>query len=35
MTSTLDIVEDIVTNKGPETFFVALGYAGWDAGQLK
>ena len=35
MTSTLDIVEDIVTNKGPETFFVALGYTGWDAGQIE
>jgi len=35
MTSTLDIVEDIVTNKGPKTFFVALGYSGWDAGQIE
>ena len=29
MTSTLDILEDIASSKGPETFLVALGYSGW------
>ena len=35
MTSTLDILEDIASSKGPETFLVALGYSGWGAGQLE
>ena len=35
MTSTLDIIEDILDNTGPKTFFIALGYAGWEAGQLE
>lgn len=34
LTATIDILKDIAEDKGPEQFFVALGYAGWGAGQL-
>lgn len=34
LTATIDILQDIAHNKGPERFFLALGYAGWGAGQL-
>jgi len=30
-----DILEAIAENRGPERFVVALGYAGWGAGQLE
>ncbi|MHB8534024.1 MAG: YqgE/AlgH family protein [Sulfuricaulis sp.] len=30
-----DILEAIAQNRGPEKFMVALGYAGWGAGQLE
>ena len=30
-----DILEAIAENRGPEKFMVALGYAGWGAGQLE
>ena len=34
MTATLDILQDIAKGAGPERRIVALGYAGWGAGQL-
>jgi putative transcriptional regulator len=34
MTSTLDILRVIGTDRGPRKWLVALGYAGWGAGQL-
>lgn len=33
--SSRDILEDIAAERGPERIFVALGYAGWGAGQLE
>ncbi len=30
-----DILEDIATGNGPERYLVALGCAGWEAGQLE
>jgi putative transcriptional regulator len=30
-----DILEAIAENRGPEKFIIALGYAGWGAGQLE
>lgn len=35
VTVTLDILEDIAQNKGPNNFLLALGYAGWTPGQLE
>lgn len=35
LTSSLDILEAIAQNKGPEKFLVLLGYSGWSAGQLE
>ena len=35
MTTTRDILEDIAQGGGPETAFLALGYAGWGPGQLE
>jgi len=35
LTSSRDILEAIAENKGPEKYLVALGYAGWRAGQLE
>ncbi len=34
LTATIDILKDIAEGNGPERFFLALGYAGWGAGQL-
>jgi putative transcriptional regulator len=34
ITTSLDILQAIATGKGPEKSLVALGYAGWGAGQL-
>jgi putative transcriptional regulator len=35
ITSSRDILEAIAEGTGPERFLVALGYAGWSAGQLE
>lgn len=35
MTGTLDILEDIAAARGPRRALMALGYAGWGAGQLE
>ncbi|PPR64812.1 MAG: hypothetical protein CFH10_00163 [Alphaproteobacteria bacterium MarineAlpha4_Bin2] len=34
LTATIDILQDIAKDNGPEQFFLALGYAGWNEGQL-
>lgn len=34
LTATVDILKDIANNEGPNQFMLALGYAGWGAGQL-
>ncbi|MEY2927177.1 MAG: hypothetical protein RL367_1654 [Pseudomonadota bacterium] len=34
LTSTLDVLRVIGTQRGPSKWLVALGYAGWGAGQL-
>ncbi len=34
LTTSFDILEAIGKNRGPETFLLALGYAGWGPGQL-
>lgn len=35
LTGSRDILADIAIDKGPQNALVALGYAGWDAGQLE
>jgi putative transcriptional regulator len=35
ITSSVDILEAIAANQGPERTLIALGYAGWGAGQLE
>jgi len=35
VTTSRDILEAISVGKGPEEFFIALGYTGWGAGQLE
>jgi putative transcriptional regulator len=35
LTLSRDIIDDMASGKGPEKALVALGYAGWDAGQLE
>lgn len=35
VTTSRDILESIARGRGPEKFLVALGYAGWGAGQLE
>ena len=35
LTATLDILRTIASGEGPEQAFLALGYAGWGAGQLE
>lgn len=30
-----DTLADIAQSQGPEQYFIALGYTGWDAGQLE
>jgi putative transcriptional regulator len=35
LTSSKDILQAMVNNQGPEKSIVALGYAGWTAGQLE
>ncbi|MEY4502732.1 MAG: hypothetical protein RIS52_2622 [Pseudomonadota bacterium] len=34
LTSTLDILRALAAGKGPKSWLVAMGYAGWSAGQL-
>ena len=34
MTGTIDVLRAIAEGKGPSRWIVALGYAGWDEGQL-
>lgn len=34
MTATIDVLRAIAEGKGPKRWVVALGYAGWDKGQL-
>lgn len=35
LTATIDILRAIAAGKGPHQALLALGYAGWDAGQLE
>jgi putative transcriptional regulator len=35
VTTSLDVLRDIARKKGPQKVVVALGYAGWAAGQLE
>lgn len=35
LTATLDVLEDIARDKGPEKAMLMLGYAGWGPGQLE
>ncbi|MFQ5644266.1 MAG: YqgE/AlgH family protein [Thiogranum sp.] len=35
ITSSMDILEAIANNEGPERTLITLGYAGWGAGQLE
>ena len=35
VTTSLDILDAIANDRGPENTFIALGYAGWSAGQLE
>lgn len=35
VTTSQDILTDMAAGKGPEHMLMALGYAGWDAGQLE
>ena len=35
LTSTAEIFDDIAKGKGPKTSILAIGYAGWGAGQLE
>ena len=34
LTGTIDVLKAIATGKGPSRWLIALGYAGWGAGQL-
>ena len=35
LTTSRDILDDVAANRGPSHCLVALGYAGWSAGQLE
>ena len=35
LTATLEILREIAVGKGPSRYLIALGYAGWSAGQLE
>jgi putative transcriptional regulator len=35
LTATIDILRAIAAGEGPDRALLALGYAGWDAGQLE
>ena len=35
LTTSIDILEAIAKSSGPQEYILALGYSGWDAGQLE
>lgn len=35
LTASIEILEDIAHNSGPESLLLSLGYSGWGAGQLE
>lgn len=35
ITGSRDILQDMASGEGPESLMMALGYAGWDSGQLE
>jgi putative transcriptional regulator len=35
LTTSRDVIEAIALDQGPESYLVALGYAGWEGGQLE
>ncbi len=35
LTTSKDVIKAIAENNGPEKYIIALGYAGWGAGQLE
>lgn len=35
LTTSRDVLQDVAGGKGPEQVLIALGYAGWSAGQLE
>ena len=35
LTGTIDVLKAIAEGRGPERWLIALGYAGWDSGQLE
>ena len=35
LTCSTQIIEDIVLKKGPNKYFISLGYSGWGTGQLE
>ncbi len=35
LTCSTNILTDIANNKGPQKYFISLGYSGWAAGQLE
>ena len=35
LTLSRDIIDDMAAGRGPEQTLVALGYAGWEGGQLE
>lgn len=35
LTASRDIIDGLANGTGPEKFLIALGYAGWEAGQLE
>jgi putative transcriptional regulator len=35
LTATTDILQDISKGRGPSQYLLALGYAGWDGGQIE
>ncbi len=35
LTSSMDVLQAIANNEGPEDYLVILGYSGWESGQLE
>jgi putative transcriptional regulator len=35
LTGTIDVLKAIAEGKGPSRWLIALGYAGWEGGQLE
>ena len=35
VSTAMEVLDSIACDKGPDNFLVALGYAGWEAGQLE